>query len=98
MKRKNHGKRRRREKKNREEDYGAECGEKAIDTLMPEDTMDSRKETEVHIQAEMNVEQGDGGQDEPAKPKHRKEKKKTKEKVDTRTEEEKLWDDSILGC
>ncbi|XP_036067853.1 zinc finger matrin-type protein 1 isoform X2 [Oryzias melastigma] len=32
------------------------------------------------------------------KLKHRKEKKKTKDKPDGRTEEEKLWDDSILGC
>lgn len=69
-----------------------------MDNLTPEDMMDNRKETEVHIQAEMNVEQGGCGQDEPAKPKYRKEKKKMKEKVDTRTEEEKLWDDSILGC
>lgn len=30
--------------------------------------------------------------------KTRREKKKTKDMVDTRTEEEKLWDDSILGC
>ncbi|XP_044023271.1 zinc finger matrin-type protein 1 [Siniperca chuatsi] len=97
-KRRNHGKRRRQEKQSREEDFGAEGGERVMDNLMPENLMDNRKETEVHIQAEMNVEQGDVGQDEPAKPKYRKEKKKTKEKVDTRTEEEKLWDDSILGC
>lgn len=69
-----------------------------IDNLMPGDMMDNRKEAKVHIQSEMNVEQGDGGQEEPAKPKYRKEKKKTKKEVDTRTEEEKLWDDSILGC
>lgn len=97
-KRKNHGKRRRREKKSQEKDFEAEAGERVMDKLMPEDVLDNRKETEVHIQAEVNVEQGCGGQDEPAKPKYRKEKKKTKEKVDTRTEEEKLWDDSILGC
>lgn len=69
-----------------------------MDNSMPKDTMGNRKETDVRIQAEMNVEHGEDGQDKPAKPKYRKEKKKTKEKVDTRTEEEKLWDDSILGC
>ncbi|XP_031711513.1 zinc finger matrin-type protein 1 [Anarrhichthys ocellatus] len=95
---KRHGKQRRRENKSPEEDLEVEGVERVTDNLMPEDMMDNRKETEVHIQAEMSVEQGEGGQDEPAKPKYRKEKKKTKEKVDTRTEEEKLWDDSILGC
>ncbi|XP_054473437.1 zinc finger matrin-type protein 1 [Anoplopoma fimbria] len=97
-KRKNHGKQRRRENKSREEDFEVKGVERVMDNLIPEDMMDNRKETEVHIQAETNVEQEEGGQDEPAKPKYRKEKKKTKEKVDTRTEEEKLWDDSILGC
>ncbi|GLD73843.1 zinc finger matrin-type protein 1-like protein [Lates japonicus] len=97
-KRKKHGKQRRKEKKSQEEDFDEEGGEKVMDSLKPEDMMDSRKYTEVHIQAEISVEQGEGGQDEPVKPKYRKEKKKMKEKVDTRTEEEKLWDDSILGC
>ncbi|KAM9361855.1 zinc finger matrin-type protein 1 [Symphorus nematophorus] len=96
-KQKNHSKRRRRDKKAREEDFEAAGGERAMDNLMP-DVVDNRKETEVNIEAEINVELGNGGQDGPAKPKYRKEKKKTKEKVDTRTEEEKLWDDSILGC
>ncbi|XP_023283685.1 zinc finger matrin-type protein 1-like isoform X2 [Seriola lalandi dorsalis] len=94
-KQKKHGKQRRKEKKSREEEEG---GERVMDNLKPEDMMDNRKYTEVHIQAEINVEQGEGGQDESAKPKYRREKKKVKEKVDTRTEEEKLWDDSILGC
>lgn len=69
-----------------------------MDSLKPEDMMDSDKQAETHVRTEMCVEQGNGGQDEPAKPKYRKEKKKMKEKADTRTEEEKLWDDSILGC
>lgn len=69
-----------------------------MDRLKPEDVIDDGKYTEVHIQAELDVEQGEGGQDESARPKYRKEKKKMKGKVDTRTEEEKLWDDSILGC
>ncbi|XP_034726043.1 zinc finger matrin-type protein 1 isoform X1 [Etheostoma cragini] len=97
-KQKNHGERRRRENKSREEDSAADGGEGVMDNLVPEDTMGNRKDTDVHIQAVMNVEQGEDGLDKPAKPKYRKEKKKTKEKVDNRTEEEKLWDDSILGC
>uniref|UniRef100_A0A8C7Y8V5 Uncharacterized protein n=1 Tax=Oryzias sinensis TaxID=183150 RepID=A0A8C7Y8V5_9TELE len=36
--------------------------------------------------------------DKQAKLKYGKERKKTKDKPDRRTEEEKLWDDSILGC
>lgn len=68
------------------------------DHLMRESMMLSRKETGVHIHAEMNVEQGECGQDQPAKAKYRKEKKKIKMRADTRSEEEKLWDDSILGC
>lgn len=75
-----------------------ERGDKVMDKLKPEGTMKNRKETELHIQAEINVKQREGGEDEPSKPKYRKEKKKAKEKMDTRTEEEKLWDDSILGC
>ncbi|XP_066502636.1 zinc finger matrin-type protein 1 isoform X2 [Hoplias malabaricus] len=31
------------------------------------------------------------------KPRHKKEKKKAKDELDNRTEEEKLWDESILG-
>lgn len=100
-KRKSYGKWRRQEKKSRVEDFEAVGGERVMDILKPEGTLYNRKETEVvHIEAKMNVEQGDGGQDEPIRPKCRKEKKKPKEKVgklDTRTEEEKLWDDSILG-
>lgn len=75
-----------------------ERGERVMDSLKPEEMMDSNKQAEVHIQTEMYVEQGNCEPDEPAKTKYRKERKKMKEKVDTRTEEEKLWDDSILGC
>ncbi|XP_054876951.1 zinc finger matrin-type protein 1 isoform X2 [Poeciliopsis prolifica] len=49
-----------------------------------------------HSQAKTNAEGSESGHSKPGKP--RKEKKKAKEVVDTRTEEEKLWDDSILGC
>lgn len=96
-KRKSHAKQGRREKKARVEDFEAAGMERVMDNLKPEDLMYNRKETEVHIQAEINVEQADGGPDESLRPKFRKEKKKLKDKVDTRTEEEKLWDDSILG-
>lgn len=90
---KSHGKRRRREKNPQVEDFE----ERLLDNLQPGDVTCERKETEVHIQAEMSVEQRAGEQDEAGRPKYRREKKKVKEKVDTRTEEEKLWDDSILG-
>ncbi|XP_058488874.1 zinc finger matrin-type protein 1 [Solea solea] len=92
---KEHGKRR---KKSREVEFEEEGGGKGMHNPMPEDSVDSRKYNEVHIQTEMNVEQREDGQDEATKAKYRKEKKKVKEKADTRTEEEKLWDDSILGC
>ncbi|XP_008278757.1 zinc finger matrin-type protein 1 isoform X2 [Stegastes partitus] len=95
---KHHGKRRRTEKKSPEENFEAESRGRVTDKLKPEDVTENRKETELHIQAEINVEQREDEQDEQARPKCRKEKKKTKGKVDTRTEEEKLWDDSILGC
>lgn len=87
---KSQGKRIKREKKAQVEDFEAVGGERLMDNLKP-------GVTEVHIQAEMSVEQRDGEQDDPGRPKYRRERKKAKEKVDTRTEEEKLWDDSILG-
>uniref|UniRef100_A0A3P9Q898 Zinc finger matrin-type protein 1-like n=1 Tax=Poecilia reticulata TaxID=8081 RepID=A0A3P9Q898_POERE len=49
-----------------------------------------------HSQTKTSAEPSESGHSKSAKP--RKEKKKAKEVVDTRTEEEKLWDDSILGC
>lgn len=63
------------------------------DSWKSPDSMDKRKE--VHVQA---VELEEVAHEESDKHKFRKEKKKPKKKVDTRTEEEKLWDDSILGC
>lgn len=59
---------------------------------------ESLKQEEVihdNTQEEVNVEQRDSEQDEPGRAKIKRERKKGKE--DTRTEEEKLWDDSILG-
>ncbi|XP_043978749.1 zinc finger matrin-type protein 1 isoform X2 [Gambusia affinis] len=49
-----------------------------------------------HSQAKTNAERSESGHNKSGKAS--KEKKKAKEVVDTRTEEEKLWDDSILGC
>lgn len=98
-KRKSYGKWKRQEKK-RVDDFEMIGGERMMVILKPEVVMCSRKETEVQTEPKMNVVQEDGGQDEHIKPKYRKEKKKPKEKggkLDTRTEEEKLWDDSILG-
>ncbi|XP_047437743.1 zinc finger matrin-type protein 1 [Mugil cephalus] len=94
---KNHGKRRRKEKKS-QENFEMERGERVSVKLKPQDTTENRKETELQVGDGLDVEQREGGDEESAKTKHRKEKKKVKDKVDTRTEEEKLWDDSILGC
>ncbi|XP_041837031.1 zinc finger matrin-type protein 1 isoform X2 [Melanotaenia boesemani] len=93
-----HGKWRRQERKHKQENFEAVKAERQMETLQPEHTAEDRNETEVHLQSDFNIEQSDSGHDKPTKPKYRKEKKKTKERVDTRTEEEKLWDDSILGC
>ncbi|KAM6927929.1 zinc finger matrin-type protein 1 [Xenentodon cancila] len=70
--------------------------EKQMDSIKKQDTMEAEKETEAHLPAE--TEQIESAQGKAAQPKNRKEKKKMKGKADTRTEEEKLWDDSILGC
>lgn len=91
-----HGKWRRKERKSLKENFKVERGDQVMDKLKPEVMMKNSKETELHIQTEINVKQSE--EDESIKPKYRKEKKKAKEKADTRTEEEKLWDDSILGC
>ncbi|XP_060925811.1 zinc finger matrin-type protein 1 [Limanda limanda] len=93
---KKHGKRRRKDKKNLDVNCEGEGGDGAVDNVKPEE-MDNTKYTRMHIQGEINVEEEEGEQDESATPKYRKEKKKTKERADTRTEEEKLWDVSILG-
>ncbi|XP_037304134.2 zinc finger matrin-type protein 1 isoform X1 [Pungitius pungitius] len=91
--RKNHSKQRKRENECRQGDFEVEGGRRVTDNLMRGNMMLSRKETD-----EMNVEQAECGQDQPAKAKYRKERKKIKKTADTRSEEEKLWDDSILGC
>ncbi|XP_069568567.1 zinc finger matrin-type protein 1 [Brachyistius frenatus] len=95
---KNDGKRRLKDKKSHEVSFEGDGGERVTEKFKPEDTTENKEENELNIQADVNVEQREGGQDEAAKPRYRKEKRKMKERVDTRTEEEKLWDDSILGC
>lgn len=54
-----------------------------------------KEEKVTHDEGEMNGEQRDSEQDEFGRAKNKREKRKGKE--DNRTEEEKLWDDSILG-
>ncbi|XP_061584647.1 zinc finger matrin-type protein 1 isoform X2 [Cololabis saira] len=90
-----HGTKKQKEKKSIQEIFELDREEKQVDSIKKEDTMEAEKETEAHLPAE--TEQMEGGQGNAAQPKSRKEKK-TKGKADTRTEEEKLWDDSILGC
>ncbi|XP_007896197.2 zinc finger matrin-type protein 1-like isoform X1 [Callorhinchus milii] len=59
--------------------------------------LESGKEEKLkHGKKERKVKEDPCIEKEDAKPKHKKEKKK-REEVDTRTEEEKLWDESILG-
>ncbi|KAM6980666.1 zinc finger matrin-type protein 1 [Aplochiton taeniatus] len=57
----------------------------------------NKAKVKVHMQSEISEEQEDKYLTKSLKPKHRKDRKKTKEIVDIRTEEEKLWDESILG-
>ncbi|XP_037535161.1 zinc finger matrin-type protein 1 [Nematolebias whitei] len=66
------------------------------DRSQAEHRMTNGGETPLNTQPEINVAHWESGY-KPIKSKCKKEKKKSKEKADTRTEEEKLWDDSILG-
>ncbi|XP_027859366.1 zinc finger matrin-type protein 1 isoform X2 [Xiphophorus couchianus] len=77
-----HRKRTRKQKTCQQEDFEADQGGNTTDSS--------------HSQTKTNAECSKSGHSKSGKP--RKEKKKAKEVVDTRTEEEKLWDDSILGC
>ncbi|KAM4587255.1 zinc finger matrin-type protein 1 [Odontesthes bonariensis] len=88
---KSHGHQRPKEKNCQHKNFEADRGGRLTDTLKPEHVIGNREESELHTHSE-------SGHDKSAKPKFKKEKKKAKDKVDTRTEEEKLWDDSILGC
>ncbi|XP_034023021.1 zinc finger matrin-type protein 1 isoform X2 [Thalassophryne amazonica] len=83
----------RQDKKTLQSEYVEEGGEKVLDILMPEEMMEMKKGTRCNIEDEQQEEQ-----DELTRSRFWKEKRKTKDKVDSRTEEEKLWDESILGC
>ncbi|XP_074529330.1 zinc finger matrin-type protein 1 isoform X2 [Halichoeres trimaculatus] len=91
---KGHGKQGKWKKESQEKDLRFEEVKSVEARLMTEHTPDNTTEKEVHNITNMNVEQGDVRE---VKPKYRKEKRKTKERADNRTEDEKLWDDSILG-
>nr|XP_057923614.1 zinc finger matrin-type protein 1 [Doryrhamphus excisus] len=69
-----------------------EHGVKDNEEPEPIDMMEKTHKTEG------DVEQLNHRPDEHDKAKSRKDKKKIKNTKDNRTEEEKLWDDSILGC
>ncbi|XP_057702058.1 zinc finger matrin-type protein 1 [Corythoichthys intestinalis] len=84
-KRKYHSKHRSQEKKELKGEDGVK------DSIAPADLVETQQETEE------NVVQLDDRQAEHDNTKTRKDKKKAKEMLDNRTEEEKLWDDSILG-
>ncbi|XP_028302946.1 zinc finger matrin-type protein 1 [Gouania willdenowi] len=67
------------------------------DKPMPEE-MRNQKYSELCFQPEMNCRLSEGEPSVLVRDKYRRERKKTKVKADNRTEEEKLWDHSILGC
>lgn len=66
------------------------------ETLQSEHRMTTGGGTPLNTQPEIHVAQWESAYNKPIKSKSKKEKKKSKEK-DARTEEEKLWDDSIMG-
>ncbi|XP_068598943.1 zinc finger matrin-type protein 1 [Brachionichthys hirsutus] len=83
--------------KSRAENFEVLREEKTTDTLIQEDVRNDDERSDVHIQTDTSDVVGAAGQDELARHKYRKDRKKMKGKADTRTEEEKLWDDSIMG-
>lgn len=103
-----HGTETRRRKRTKREEAGKEKGRKWWKREKPGDSEERKRRTrksqgrqrgqDKRHQAEDTVPvpvPKEGETDEPSGHKNRKEKKKTK--GDTRTEEERLWDDSILG-
>ncbi|XP_067101934.1 zinc finger matrin-type protein 1 [Osmerus mordax] len=81
--------------KRRREDSGeGDGGGNVKKQEIVEENVGSAEQTLFHMQSETKE---SSEEKEQNKPKHRKDKRKMKEKVDTRTEEEKLWDESILG-
>ncbi|XP_058271406.1 zinc finger matrin-type protein 1 isoform X2 [Hemibagrus wyckioides] len=84
-----------------DEDHGKRCKEKKHRERVTkkrrreEDEREWDKASHVEVAKEDKEEQGEGLKEE--KTKHKKEKKKPKDREDNRTEEEKLWDETILG-
>ncbi|CAL8336422.1 unnamed protein product [Merluccius merluccius] len=83
--------RRRQEKRPEESVEGKAAAEEAVVAVK------DMKAGETHTEAQINPVQAESHTAKPLKPKPRKEKKKQREVEDKRTEEEKLWDESILG-
>ncbi|XP_011612494.1 zinc finger matrin-type protein 1 isoform X3 [Takifugu rubripes] len=85
--RKNHSRQRGQDRKCQVEDAEPVPREREMDSLKLDYVTSNHKDTE----------QEGGEMDESSGHKNRKEKKRARGKVDTRTEEERLWDVSILG-
>lgn len=85
--RKSHGRLRGQDRRCQMEDAESVQNERVMDSVKSEYVTSTQKDTE---------QEGEEA-DESSRHKSRKEKKKMKGEVDTRTEEEQLWDDSILG-
>lgn len=83
--RKNHGRQIGQDRKCQVEDAEPVSGEREMDSL------------KLDYVTSNHTEQEGGEMDESSRHKNRKEKKRVRGKVDTRTEEERLWDISILG-
>lgn len=93
---KSHSKERCKDTESEQEDWRTGRDRSQTETLQPEHRMTNGRGAPLNTQPEMNAAQWESAYNKPIKSKSKKEKKKSKEK-DTRTEEEKLWDDSILG-
>lgn len=89
--------RRRKTRKSHSRQRGQDRGCQVEDTEpVPKERVDSLK-LEYVTSNHKDTEQLGGEVEECSRHKNRKEKKRIKGQVDTRTEEERLWDDSILG-
>ncbi|KAK3555654.1 hypothetical protein QTP86_025738 [Hemibagrus guttatus] len=90
-----------RQRASSDEDHGKRCKEKKHRERVikkrrrEEDEREWNKASHVEVTKEDREAQGEGLKEE--KTKHKKEKKKPKDREDNRTEEEKLWDETILG-
>ncbi|CAL8338087.1 unnamed protein product [Lota lota] len=90
--------RRRQERRHEESVEGKEAEEPvvAVKDLKARKPSEMQKElAATHPEAQITPEQAETHMAKPLKPKPRKEKKKQREMEDKRTEEEKLWDESM---